>query len=99
MPTVLPISELQRNISSITKECHATERPIYLTKNGAASLVVMDAKAFDREMAIHSDVMEREERVYRAIMRGREDELEGRTRSLTKAIEDARSLRESSNDK
>ena len=47
MPTVIPISDLQRNVSAIAEECHATGAPIYLTKNGKATLVVMDAAAFD----------------------------------------------------
>ncbi len=94
MPTVIPISELQRNMSAIAEECRETQQPIYLTKNGKASLVVMDAKTFDREMAVHRDVLDREERVYRAIMRGREDELAGRVRSLAQAREDAAELRD-----
>lgn len=93
MPTVKPISDLQRNMAAITSECQATKQPIYLTKNGSATLVVMDAEAFDREMSIHNEVLDREERVYRAIMRGREDELAGRTRSLDQARKDARNLR------
>ncbi len=93
MPTVKPISELQRNMAAITKECQTTKEPIYLTKNGSATLVVMDAETFDKEMAVHNDVLDREERVFRAIMRGREDEITGRTRSLEQAREDAKELR------
>lgn len=93
MPTVKPISEIQRNMAAITRECKETKRPIYLTKNGSAALVVMDAEAFDREMSLHQAVLEREERVSRAIMRGMEDELAGRVRSLDDALRDARALR------
>lgn len=93
MPTVKPISEIQRNMVALTRECRETKEPIYLTKNGSAALVLMDAEAFDREMSLHRSVLEREERVYRAIMRGREDELEGRVRSLSEARRDAEALR------
>ena len=93
MPTVRPISEIQRNMGALTRECRETKEPIYLTKNGSAALVLMDAEAFDREMSLHRSVLEREERVYRAIMRGREDELEGRVRSLSEARRDAEALR------
>lgn len=93
MPTVKPISEIQRNMAAITRECKETKQPIYLTKNGSATLVVMDAEAFDREMSLHQAVLEREERVSRAIMRGMEDELAGRVRSLDDALRDARALR------
>lgn len=93
MPTVKPISEIQRNMAAITRECKETKQPIYLTKNGSAALVVMDAEAFDREMSLHQAVLEREERVSRAIMRGMEDEFAGRVRSLDDALRDARALR------
>lgn len=97
MPKVIPISELQRNMASITAQCQETKQPVYLTKNGLSALVVMDAEAFDKEMALHNKVLEREERVYRSIMRGREDELAGRVRSLSQAHEDARALRNARN--
>ena len=94
MPTVKPISELQRNMAAITQECQETRSPIDLTKNGTATLVVMDADAFDEQMSVHQAVYDREARVFRAIMRGREDELAGRTRSLEDARSGARALRE-----
>ena len=56
MPTVRPVSELQRNFKKVVDECERSSDPIYLTRNGSASLVVMDAAAFDREMAIHERV-------------------------------------------
>ena len=94
MPTVKPISELQRNMAAITQECQQTKEPLYLTKNGTAALVVMDADAFDQEMSVHHAVYDREARVFRAIMRGREDELAGRVRSLEEARANARAIRE-----
>lgn len=82
MPTVKPISELQRNMAEITRECQDTKEPIYLTKNGSAALVVIDAETYDREMAIHQDVRDREMRVHRAIQRGLEDMQAGRVKTL-----------------
>lgn len=84
----------QRNMAAITQGCQQTKRPIYLAKNGTATLVVMDADAFDEEMSVHQAVYDREARVFRAIMRGREDELAGRVRTLEDARADARALRE-----
>lgn len=49
MPVVKPISDLQRNFGSIADSCHQTKEPVYLTKNGSASLVVMDAEAYDEQ--------------------------------------------------
>lgn len=93
MPAVKPISELQRNMAAVARECRETGDPIYLTKNGYASLVIMDAEAFDREMAVHRAVYDRESRVFSAIMRGREDELAGRVRTLDDARAAAAALR------
>lgn len=93
MPTVRPITDLQRNMGAIAAECHETRRPVYLTKNGSASLVVMDAAAFDEAMELSDRVYEREMRVYRSIMRGADDAAAGRTRSLAEAREGAAALR------
>ncbi|WP_394815230.1 type II toxin-antitoxin system Phd/YefM family antitoxin [Collinsella aerofaciens] len=49
MPVVKPISDLQRNSGAIADSCHKTKEPVYLTKNGSASLVVMDAEAYDEQ--------------------------------------------------
>jgi len=48
MPVVKPISDLQRNLGSIARTCRDSREPVYLTKNGSASLVPMDAEEFDR---------------------------------------------------
>lgn len=94
MPVVMPISDLQRNMAEITRECQESGKPIYLTKNGTAALVIMDAASFDSEMAVHQAVLDRETRVYNAIMRGYDDAQVGRTRSLAQAREDAAAARE-----
>lgn len=97
MPTVIPISDLQRNVSAIAEECHATGAPIYLTKNGKATLVVMDAAAFDASYGSIQQLKEREERINRAIARGYDDLLNGRTRSWVEAKKDADAIREALN--
>ncbi|WP_080803308.1 type II toxin-antitoxin system prevent-host-death family antitoxin [Arabiibacter massiliensis] len=76
MPIIKPVSELQRNIKGITEICRETKEPIYLTKNGSASLVVMDAEAYDEQIAYLK--REEEMRVYEGIMRGYEDVKAGR---------------------
>lgn len=93
MPTVLPISDLQRNLGSVAAECHETRQPIYLTKNGKASLVVMDAAEFDRRFASLDSLREHEETVQRAISRGYDDLLNGRVRPLAQAMSDADRIR------
>ena len=96
MPTVRPISDLQRNLGEISAECHETGKPIYLTKNGAASLVVMDAQAYDERFEALDGVAEHEQLVQRAVARGYDDMLHGRTRSWADARRDADAIREAS---
>ena len=97
MPTVRPISDLQRNIGLISSECKNTKEPVYLTKNGSASLVVIDAETYDEQARILSDMREKEERISRAISRGYDDLLNGRMRSWKQAKQDADRIRKARN--
>lgn len=98
MPAVMPVSELQRNMGSIAAQCHETKEPIYLTKNGKASLVVMDASEFDSRFAALEGLREHEERIHRAISRGYDDMLNGRVRPLAQALQDAERIRSARNE-
>lgn len=93
MPAVRPISDLQRNLGAVAHDCHESRQPVYLTKNGSASLVVMDAEAFDEQFSALGEIRERELRVKRAITRGYDDLLNGRTRSFDQALADADRIR------
>lgn len=94
MPVVKPVSELQRNFAAVADVCHETNEPVYLTKNGSASLVLIDSDVYDSQMRLASEVREREECVSRAIARGYDDILNGRTRSWEQARADASRIRE-----
>lgn len=94
MPVVKPVSDLQRSLGAVSAECHESGEPIYLTKNGAASLVIMDAAAFDRKFAVADEVLKREECVARALNRGYDDLVNGRTRPWSQAKADAARIRE-----
>ena len=41
MPIIKPSSELRNNYNEISLICHESERPVYITKNGAGDLAVM----------------------------------------------------------
>ena len=55
MPTIKPVSELQRNAASLVREAMETKEPIYLTKNGSAAVVLLDAEEYDRQMKACAD--------------------------------------------
>lgn len=70
MPAVKPLAEFNRNQSAVIDELQESGQPIYLTRNGSASIVVMDAEAFDREMSYRTNAFANEIRVYNSLMKG-----------------------------
>ena len=40
MPTIIPIRDM-RDTSKISEMCHATDEPIFVTKNGYGDMVIM----------------------------------------------------------
>ena len=47
MPNIRPVSDL-RNFAEITKEAQLSGEPIFLTKNGVGSLVVMSMESYEQ---------------------------------------------------
>lgn len=82
MPIIKSSSELQRNFSHINDLAHETREPIYITRNGEASLVVMDAEAFDATLELQQRIYDHEMSIYKAVMRSEEDFAEGKGMSL-----------------
>ena len=81
MPQIASLSEFNRNQTKMLDQLAKSKQPIYLTRNGANSVVVMDTDAFD-ECMVNSETAKSEElRVYQGLMRGMSDYVEGRTLS------------------
>lgn len=87
-------SDLQRNISAIYDLCDRTGEPVYVTRNGAASLVVMEADSFE-SLLEHQDELERELRIYKALMQSEIERLSRRTFSWDDVKRDRAALNES----
>lgn len=47
MPSIRPISDLRNHFTEITREAQASKEPMFLTKNGVGSLVVMSMEAYE----------------------------------------------------
>jgi prevent-host-death family protein len=45
---IIPLTEFKANSAKIVKELRESRRPLVLTQNGRAALVVMSPQAFDR---------------------------------------------------
>ena len=67
LPRIHPISDLRTKLNEIETVARETGEPIILTKNGAATLVVMDSDAFDEHL-----------RHERAVRKLREAEIEAK---------------------
>lgn len=85
MPIVKPASELQRNIASIYDICAKTSEPVYITRNGEAALVVMDARAFDEKLDLQERILAHEMRMLDALEEGRQQIADGQARSWSDA--------------
>ncbi|MFI3227848.1 MAG: type II toxin-antitoxin system Phd/YefM family antitoxin [Clostridia bacterium] len=51
MPQIIPIKDL-KNTAMISKMCSETKEPIYITKNGYGSMVIMDINVYEEKMAM-----------------------------------------------
>jgi prevent-host-death family protein len=47
MPVIRPISDLETNLSEITKVVHETDEPVFLTNNGYGDMVVMSMENWE----------------------------------------------------
>lgn len=91
MPAVASLSEFNRNQSAVIDRLERSQEPMYLTRNGKASVVVMDADAFDRMMGFKAEVQQREMAVYDGLLRGYQDVLENKTQEAKGALDKIRS--------
>jgi PHD/YefM family antitoxin component YafN of YafNO toxin-antitoxin module len=49
MPQIIPIRDL-KNTSEISQKCHASNEPIFVTKNGYGDMVIMSMKMYEEKM-------------------------------------------------
>lgn len=51
MPVIKPISDLRNKANEISRICHESGEPVFITKNGEGDLVVMSLATWEREQA------------------------------------------------
>ena len=49
LPAIRPISDLRTALNGVCEDACETQQPIFMTKNGKATLVVMDCEAYERQ--------------------------------------------------
>lgn len=47
MPQIIPIKDL-KNTVALSKICHESQEPIYVTKNGYGDMVIMSMSVFEK---------------------------------------------------
>ena len=48
MPKIRPVSDLRNHFSDITREVQLSNEPVFLTKNGVGSIVVMSMESYEQ---------------------------------------------------
>lgn len=86
MPMVLPVSELQRNSAELVNRAMETKEPIYLTRRGYKSVVLVDADEYDRMAAIENARVRHALEIKDGIERGHADITAGKTVALSDAL-------------
>ena len=65
MALIRPCADLRNNYNEISKICHETKEPIYITKNGSNDLVILSNEAY--ETIIKTTKETDEERIERLV--------------------------------
>jgi len=68
---IIPVTKVREQIGSVIERARETKRPIVVTQNGSAAVVIIDAAQYQKE------IQERD--LLRAILQGENDIRKGRT--------------------
>ena len=52
MPIIRPVSDLRNKTPEIEEICLKEKKPVFITKNGSAHLVVMSQRLFEEQQAL-----------------------------------------------
>ena len=91
MPLIRPCADLRNNYSEISRICHKTKEPMYITKNGSNDLVILSDEAFENlknklntneEERIEQLISEKFDKQYKSFEEFKKDFLSKITNSL-----------------
>ena len=81
MPHIIPIRDL-KNTGAISQMCQEATEPIYVTKNGYGSLVIMSVKMYEEKMYLLN--------VYSKLAEAEADVSSGKITNAKKSLQDMR---------
>jgi len=70
MPQIIPIRDLKKT-SEVSQMCHASNEPIFVTKNGYGDMVIMSMETYEEKMFMND--------VYSKLAAAEEQVKEGKT--------------------
>jgi len=79
MPNIKSSTDLRNSYNEISKFCHESREPVFITKNGQGDLAVMSIEAFE--------LLNGKLELYRQLDEGRKAVKEGRTRPFADFIQ------------
>ena len=93
MPSIRPVSDLRNHFAEITKEVQESREPVFLTKNGVGSIVVMSMDCYEEnryESMVYDRLREAEIQAASTTERISHDELMAKARQIMAAAEEKR---------
>lgn len=93
MPYIRPVSDLRNHFAEIAKEAQSRKEPIFLTKNGVGTLVVMSMEAYEEkrfENEVYDKLREAEIEAESTTERFSHDEVMAAMRNRIKEWEDGK---------
>ena len=93
MPYIRPVSDLRNHFAEIAKEAQSRKEPIFLTKNGVGTLVVMSMEAYEEkrfENEVYDKLREAEIEAESTTERFSHDEVMAGMRNRIKEWEDGK---------
>ena len=91
MPNIRPVSDLRNHFAEITKEAQLSGEPVFLTKNGVGSIVVMSMESYEQnryESMVYDKLREAELQAVSTIERRSHAEVIAKARELLDEAED-----------
>ena len=93
MPYIRPVSDLRNHFAEITKDAQSSKEPVFLTKNGVGTLVVMSMEAYEEkrfENEVYDKLREAEIEAESTTERFSHDEVMAAMRNRIKEWEDGK---------
>jgi PHD/YefM family antitoxin component YafN of YafNO toxin-antitoxin module len=81
MPRIIPIRDL-KDTAEISKLCHTTGEPVFITKNGYGDMVIMSIDAYEKSMFMQD--------VYAKLDEAEADIEAGRTKDARQSLQELR---------